>query len=673
MLRTKRDIKRLLARVRTDCVARHLNGRGSWTKDALTDAILEAHFKTSKACGVAFMQPGSDKTSVAVIDIDNHRDDLSLEDVLVRSGDIAHASARRGLKAEAFISRGGKGVHLWYVWENPQDAASVRQELANILAEMGLTAKTSAQGLAANCVEVFPKQNRLEEGRYGNFVWLPLNGKSTPLNLDFLIAEPEKELEWAFSKDVPKHVVEERTLQIAEFSEDTETADELLSRIPSGAPLGYDDWIAVGMALHHETGGSPEGLALWDKHSSRWAEYKGVEDLQPHWDSFNLTGERLRTIDTVYRVLEEHSFDISADEVEAILPDAINYGQLINPANYEGFEPPAREWVVPEWVPAGAVTGLYGDGGTGKSLLAMQLMTAVGAGVPFCGLETARCRALGVFCEDDGEELHRRQINICNSQCIRLSDLEDIRWAPRVGHDNLLMTFKDGKGVLTKFWRNIRKTAVDMGAKLIILDTAADLFGGNENNRQEVRQFVQGACGRLAVDTGAAVVLLAHPSRSGLASGGGESGSTAWNAAFRSRLYFTRDEASPNTDRRVLCKKKANYASTGDEIGLVYDQGCFVIDDGVTDEQRREKVKEKLVEITREVTAQGRAMSPKARAAGYAPKMAESHPLNREADYSLEDYRVAMEELLHTNQLEIGSVQGPDRHKVVSLKVVELG
>lgn len=50
----------------------------------------------------------------------------------------------------------------------------------------------------------------------------------------------------------------------------------------------YDQWLAVGMALHHETRGSPEGLALWNEWSAAGQKYKGIGDLEIHWRSFRL-------------------------------------------------------------------------------------------------------------------------------------------------------------------------------------------------------------------------------------------------------------------------------------------------------------------------------------------------------------------------------------------------
>jgi AAA domain len=110
----------------------------------------------------------------------------------------------------------------------------------------------------------------------------------------------------------------------------------------------------------------------------------------------------------------------------------------------------------------------------------------------------------------------------------------------------LLMTFtRNGVGELTTFHRHVIEAARDLEARLVVIETAADAFGGNENDRNQVRQFVQRGLGQIALKIDGALVCCAHPSRAGLSSGEGDSGSTGWNNAFRSRLYLHHPENGP--------------------------------------------------------------------------------------------------------------------------------
>src|SRR5262249_26352202 len=90
----------------------------------------------------------------------------------------------------------------------------------------------------------------------------------------------------------------------------------------------------------------------------------------------------------------------------------------------------------------------------------------------------------------------------------------------------------------------------------------------------------------LTVDHGTTVVLLAHPSQSGLNSGSGTSGSTGWRNSVRSFIYLERLlTANPDDPRRVievdesvrlLTVKKSNRASLGEPMAVRWQDGVFV-------------------------------------------------------------------------------------------------
>lgn len=253
-----------------------------------------------------------------------------------------------------------------------------------------------------------------------------------------------------------------------------------------------------------------------------------------------------------------------------------------SPAVLRDLPVPERRFIVDGWLPAETVTINYGDGGTGKTLLAQQLMTSCATGRPWMGLAVQRCRSLALFCEDDEAELHRRQHAINAGYGVDYEDLCDMVWTTGVGQDNTLAEFDiDGRLLLTDAFREFAAEAKALHAGLIVVDTAADTFGGNEIVRRQVRQFVGHALGKLARDTGAAVLLNAHPSRSGLGKGGDmDGGSTAWSNTARSRWSLSRpkaeDDEQEDTSERILTRRKANYASIGDTIKARWQDGLLV-------------------------------------------------------------------------------------------------
>jgi hypothetical protein len=153
----------------------------------------------------------------------------------------------------------------------------------------------------------------------------------------------------------------------------------------------------------------------------------------------------------------------------------------------------------------------------------------------------------------------------------------NLRYSSRLGHDNVLMAF-DGRdvGQLTQTFHDLDAACAAFKPDLLVCDTIADFFGGNENNRTQVRQFVQNSFGRLARKHRCAVVICGHPSVSGMSSGNGTGGSTAWNNTVRSRMYLTRQEGDDaHPDARVLSRKKANHAPRDADLSVIWEQGTF--------------------------------------------------------------------------------------------------
>jgi RecA-family ATPase len=246
-----------------------------------------------------------------------------------------------------------------------------------------------------------------------------------------------------------------------------------------------------------------------------------------------------------------------------------------DPSEWANLPVPQRQWLVQDLIPMRKVTALYGDGGTGKTLLAMQLMVACPLGIPFLGLDVRQGRVYALLAENDIADTHITLDAISRHHGVGLADLKGkIRIAPRAGYDNALMN----QGAQAEpLFQQLLADIKGFGPSLVVLDTAADLYAGNENDRVQVNRFVKTICERIAIETGAAVVLCAHPSREGLRTDG-SAGSTAWNNAVRSRLYLKRDD-DDDPDYRVLELKKANLARTGTTIKLRWRDGVFVRDD----------------------------------------------------------------------------------------------
>ena len=187
--------------------------------------------------------------------------------------------------------------------------------------------------------------------------------------------------------------------------------------------------------------------------------------------------------------------------------------------------------------------------------------------------------ALVLCAEDDKDELHRRLALIAAHYQVTFAQLGGFYILPMAGQD-ALMAVPNRAGMIepTKLYGQFLASACNIKPSLIVIDNAADVYAGNENDRAQVRGFI-GLMRHMAITANAAVVLTSHPSLVGLSSKTGLSGSTAWNASVRSRMYLRRPnniENDNDTDLRTLEVMKSNYGRVGETINCRWEKGLFV-------------------------------------------------------------------------------------------------
>lgn len=333
-------------------------------------------------------------------------------------------------------------------------------------------------------------------------------------------------------------------------------------------------------------------------------------------------------------------------------------------SDLDGQPVPERKWHVRDLIPSNTVTLFGGDGGTGKSLCALQLAASTALERAWLGCAVSPGKAVYLSAEDDKAELHRRLADIAQSEGVTLADLEALTLRSLAGEDALLATLaKGGTLEATALLDAIEELLQRDRPDLLVLDTLADYFPGNENDRAQARQFISILRG-LAIRHECAVVMLAHPSLTGINSGTGTSGSTGWNNSVRSRLYLSRvvqDGYEPNPDARVLRTMKANYSRTGAEIALTWQNGVFVADAPVTGLDRTAasaKAERVFLKLLREFTDQGRRVNSNG-GPNYAPKLFAEHPDNE--GVARRALKSAMETLLAQKKISIGKEGSPSR------------
>lgn len=310
--------------------------------------------------------------------------------------------------------------------------------------------------------------------------------------------------------------------------------------------------------------------------------------------------------------------------------------------------------------PRQAVSMLAGQSGFGKSQLMVQGLMAAATGGDLFGLAAIPCNCLAIFSEDSLDEIHARLARTCSATGIELADLGRLRISSRVGMDNVMTAMDPATRMpaLTPFFAHVMETALDHQARLIVLDSKHDFYALSENDRGLARWFT-GRLREIAIECDAAVVLLDHPSRAGLADGSLESGSTAWRAAVRQ--FVVLDAPDPeDREARSLRVTKSNYTSGDLDIRLRMSGGVLTAEEpapsgyvGAIDRSNRETHAEAIfLACLKTLADQGRYVSDRVRASNYAPRLIAQLPSGK--SIKTDALRAAMERLFERGAIEIG-------------------
>ena len=338
---------------------------------------------------------------------------------------------------------------------------------------------------------------------------------------------------------------------------------------------------------------------------------------------------------------------------------------FIDVTAWDGQPVPNQNWCVLNRVPLRNVTLFSGEGAIGKSIVSLHLSVAHVLGRDWLGAMAELGPALVVACEDDADELHRRLSQILDHYSATFADLKDMHLMSLAGQDALLAV-PDRNGLIrpTKLFERLHQAACDIHPKLIVVDNSADVFGGSENDRTQVRQFI-GTLRGLAIAADAGVLLTSHPSLTGMSSGTGLSGSTAWNASVRSRLYMkratTEKDEEPDPNLRVIEVMKSNYGPVGETITVCWKDGVFVpvAAMGTFEKAAAERSAEDLfLKLLDRFRDQGRNLSDKPTANNYAPKMFATDPDGKGRRRNLTD---AMNRLFAAGRIKMETYGRPSR------------
>jgi hypothetical protein len=146
--------------------------------------------------------------------------------------------------------------------------------------------------------------------------------------------------------------------------------------------IGYDEWYRIGMALYYETGGSDEGLNIYDAWSSKGTKYIGTQKIRAKWSSFMSGSNNPITVGTIYKLLADQNIHYCEDEfIECDYEIIENSEELISLAKFSLRGQSAKlEAQISNASPVlgnlalkGQLSVWYAEFNSGKTLLAFHL------------------------------------------------------------------------------------------------------------------------------------------------------------------------------------------------------------------------------------------------------------------------------------------------------------
>jgi len=315
-------------------------------------------------------------------------------------------------------------------------------------------------------------------------------------------------------------------------------------------------------------------------------------------------------------------------------------------------EPPPRVWVWDGWVIEGRAHYLTGPGGIGKSLLCQQMATAVALGADAFGVSTLQGPVVGIWGEDDHDEIWRRQVAINRRFSASMTDLVEagVCWIPTDRDITMFTAGAESDFATTALFDSFKELIERRRPRLAIVDGVTLIYEGPEGKRQLVTRVMR-SLDAVARQNKCAIVLIGHNNKLG-----DFSGSTAFENAVRARMALERIETEDGGEALRLSLPKANY-NGNQTIELQFNNGALAaIDDEHMDsgsrldrDLRRGAADQLVLDAVDRMTRLERALSASRQATTYAPKIinAEMQP----HDFTMKEIEAALARLLQKGRL----------------------
>lgn len=280
-----------------------------WSEEQLETMEMMRQFKTGY--GIALR-------GVLVVDVD------------ARNGGVASFAKLLGVVPEVagaglIVNTGSGGGSKHYYFKVPEDVALVIK-----LADYpGLDFKSGAAFV------VGPGSQHASGTNYQIAYGSPDDIDMVPDALLEMLRVPERH-----RADLGGKTVDVNELELA----------EMLAYVPNN-DLEYDEWIKIGMALHHATGGA--AFNLWDRWSQQSAKYDDTS-MQYKWHSFGRSANPV-TLGTLVHYAERGGYiqpvTFTPDrEFQFETPEVYSNPKAIDTTSFDALRPPGLAGQLATWI-----------------------------------------------------------------------------------------------------------------------------------------------------------------------------------------------------------------------------------------------------------------------------------------------------------------------------------
>lgn len=320
---------------------------------------------------------------------------------------------------------------------------------------------------------------------------------------------------------------------------------------------GYEQWVQTGMALHYETDGGLEGLDLFDEWSQRGAKYRAGE---PHkkWGSFHQDeiGDQMITGRSLYAFASRVTF-------EPLVEEETEERKGFYFAHPSDFHMDSKQWCIEGLFYAGGATLMYGPSGTMKSFAAIDIAMRIATGQQFAGKSVERGCVAYLASESRGETGDRtaawEHVNFGGAKAPFFMSSMGLQLAAEPNAAQLMI----------EALREIQALS-SLVLRLVVVDTFARSFGGEENSATDVARFNITLDKVRAEFPDMSFLVVAH---SGKDAGRGPRGSSALMANFDGAIEVSAQGQLAN--KLTVTKSKArgegncfqyHYTEIGDTL-----------------------------------------------------------------------------------------------------------